>query len=173
MLNLDFSKEFIEEWKNRADKMGDGPNVCLSKFFCYFIAFNYLYFTYGVNNSNLKEDDVSMKGERKMIGGLLRYLEKNKLYEDKSPYDLLDKDCELLSVVRSNKSNLKEDDVKRFMNNLKTRNINQLFQNIYTVRCNLFHGSKSMMVYRNSKLVKESNIILKDLLNRVLETYPD
>jgi len=40
----------------------------------------------------------------------------------------------------------------------------RLFQNIYTVRCNLYHGAKKKIKSRNMRLIDGSNNVLKHLL---------
>ena len=39
---------------------------------------------------------------------------------------------------------------------------------IYQIRCNLFHGSKSMYYKRNVDLIQDSANILEDLLTRII-----
>lgn len=47
--------------------------------------------------------------------------------------------------------------------------INELFENIYAVRCNLFHGSKTMVGIRDHGLVSDCCIVLEDFLERYIK----
>ena len=78
-----------------------------------------------------------------------------------NPFPLLPLDAEIFSQVKN---------MRYFKNSNRQnfgpyKNINDLFLNIYQVRCNLFHGSKAMESSRDKNLVKESNIVLKHLLD--------
>ena len=108
-----------------------------------------------------------------MYNGGMRESESNQIYNfiDKwrnviniVPYSLLDENSEYyMRPVVSEKEPGKKAIVKRNSGDLYA-----LFKAIYYVRCNLFHGSKSMRVERNYGLLEDGSKILKDLLFKVL-----
>lgn len=164
MKNLDYDKEFLNEWINRGDEDSD----YLMKFFCYFVAFNYLYSTY---TFSVKEKAYNERRfvERNMIESFLWYVfKKNEDFKSYNPYDNLEDSAELFKGVKSEVKRETEYEIERRLDKLSKEDPFELFQCIYTVRCNLFHGSKSMDVLRNSKLIKESNLVLRDFLKRFI-----
>ena len=162
MVNLDFDRNFVEEWIERANT-NEGSYI--TQFFCYFIALNYLYNAF---NYQFLHHNGSGKTERMMLKNLIRfYHRRSEGLNWNSPYDLLDDNSELLRVARSETSN-NNNHSSYYQKLLDKKDIVELFQNIYTVRCNLFHGSKSMKSSRNSSLVKDSNLVLKDFLGKMI-----
>ena len=61
----------------------------------------------------------------------------------------------------------KKGDVKSYIKNEEDDTV-KLFLQIYQVRCNLFHGSKSMRTDRNKVLEEDSCKILHDFLMRII-----
>lgn len=47
--------------------------------------------------------------------------------------------------------------------------ISLLFDEIYDIRCNLFHGQADLSDRNNNLLIDEANIVLKDFLSRLFE----
>ena len=159
-----YSRKFLKEWVSRGERTStDEEYSYLTTFFCYFVAFNYLFNTFSYTVYNDKNC-----GEEKQIKRFIEFCSSNENkieygLEGFDPLPLLNPDAELFTVVHDgrlcksvHKRNNTEDEEKPIV---------RLFRNIYRVRCNLFHGSKSMFRLRDSNLVKESNIVLKNLLD--------
>ena len=138
------SYDFVKEWKER----GDNAEHYVSKFFCYYIAFNWLY--------NTESDDSETARIKQYISNLI---------SKESSYDprLLLKNREWSQEIRDGRSGR----VNSYLQEPVDPRIHAFLQ-IYQVRCNLFHGSKSMKNPRNKILVKEASDVLEDLLNRII-----
>ena len=139
--------DFICEWIKRAEQEKEGS---IFQFISYYIAFNHLYSGEIYNYSNNRGELNLLK---KYIGRIVKTCEFN-------PFGNLSSDSELLISVSSEKNNKKTDTIR-----LQEKDINELFTSIYYVRCNLFHGSKSMHNERNKKLVFDSCKVLRSLFN--------
>lgn len=143
--------DFISEWIKRAEREENGS---VFQFVCYYIAFNHLYNGEECcGGSNLNELCLL----KKCVGHIL---ETNNF----APYNNLSTDSELLKGVRSERLDRGTNKTK-----LQNKDVEELFTSIYYVRCNLFHGSKSMHSERNKKLVIESCKVLRslfDILNK-------
>lgn len=137
---------FVQEWLKR----GNQESNYIFRFFCYYIAFNWLY-----NSRNERWEYERIKGYVKSkISGWNGY----------NPNTLLKNAHEWRHSVKSERSGK----TKRYIIN-ETDPVIKLFLSIYQVRCNLFHGSKSMGNERDAKLVMDGSIVLQDFLNRVIE----
>lgn len=179
---IDFSHEFVKEWYERAEEVDE--TKFLTKFFCYYIAFNHIFYTYAFEKGLLKtERGGTRKGERDMIKGLLEDLtgeSGHESFKGYDPYSLI-KHSELLKHVESERvkkkkrpnNHTKDKRTKGsiYQQRLNEKDIPQLFNEIYNIRCNLFHGSKSMKNSRNEGLVKDSNTALRDFLQRLAGLY--
>ena len=136
--------EFVKEWIDRGDK----EENYIFKFFCYFVAFNWLY---------NQETDENKEYER-----VKAYVEKKiSKWDDYHPFLSLNQEWKW--PVRDDKKG----DVKSYIKNEEDDTV-KLFLQIYQVRCNLFHGSKSMRTDRNKVLVEDSCKILHDFLIRII-----
>ena len=138
------SYDFVKEWKER----GDNAEHYVSKFFCYYITFNWLY--------NTEHDDAECKRIEQYI---IHYVAKYPSYD---PRPLL-KSEEWNQEIRDSRSG----GVNKYLQKVVDPRIH-VFLQIYQVRCNLFHGSKSMKNPRNKILVKEASDVLEDLLNKII-----
>lgn len=139
--------DFISEWIKRAEQEKEGS---VFQFFCYYIAFNHL-FNGEIYNYQGKLSELSLL--KKYIGRIIKT-------HNLTPYETLSLDSELLKGVSSEKLNKRTSEIK-----LRDKDIKELFISIYYVRCNLFHGSKSMYSERNNKLVIDSCKVLRSLFN--------
>ena len=138
---------FVREWIKRAEKEDKGS---VFQFVSYYIALNHLYNGIErVSNENCGELCL-LKKYIKQIASKYNY----------NPYDELTSDSELLKGVHQEKSNKETDKTK-----LQDEDIEELFTGIYYVRCNLFHGSKSMCSERNCRLISDSCKVLCSLFN--------
>lgn len=140
--------EFVKDWLNRANKERDND---IYRFFCYFIAFNFSY------NENCIEQSEYMR-VRQYIHAVCGK------FADFDPYGQLPKDAEILKSVKCAKN------IKYSVSQtaLDQKCVSTLYENIYHVRCNLFHGSKNMRSDRDKKLISESCVLLKYLLSSFL-----
>ena len=71
--------------------------------------------------------------------------------------------CKKQAVRDGRTGELKPHHKKRFQG-VKNRDIASLIGTLYQVRCNLFHGSKSLRINRDIELVKYSAVILEGYL---------
>lgn len=138
------SYDFVKEWKER----GDNAEHYVSKFFCYYIAFNWLY--------NTENDNTEYA---RIEGYINTFISK---YPSYNPQSLL-KSREWNQEIRGGRSGR----VNSYLQEQVDSRVHAFLQ-IYQVRCNLFHGSKSMKNPRNKILVKEASDVLEDLLNKII-----
>ena len=122
------------------------------RFMMHWIAFNWLYSS---------EDGPS---EREKIRS---YYEKNLNRFDKyDPFSSADIDIFERSPVLDGKTAMPND---RDYDGVKRENAKSLLMSIYQVRCNLFHGSKSLRIDRDRELVRASANILEGYLKVLLK----
>ncbi len=137
---------FVEGWFERGQNEKSGS---IFQFFCYFIAFNFLYDSYS-GCDRLKIRKLTMR-------------EVVPLFSDKAS-----------SVLEENAAFYNDPEqcfrMERPVSKLTYENhIKDVFLNIYQVRCNLFHGSKAMNTSRDTALVSTSANVLERFLGRWLE----
>ncbi|GHU37694.1 hypothetical protein FACS1894105_10270 [Clostridia bacterium] len=139
--------DFVRGWFDRGKNEERGS---IFQFFCYFIAFNYLY-------------DRYTKPDREKVKTLVKN--------------------EIISLFPVNKASaiLKDDAAfydeperlnrgERAVNKLTSDALlEEVFLNIYQVRCNLFHGSKAMDTQRDHRLVYTSAVTLEIFLEKWLD----
>ena len=157
-----YLRNFLREWISRGEISSSNEEYSqVATFFCYFIAFNYLYNTFSYNvyrDTKCRESEQIKRFVDFCTGAGKGFITKLEAF---NPFPLLPPDAEIFSQVKN----------MRYCKNSNKQNfelhksINDLFLNIYQVRCNLFHGSKAMVSLRDKNLVKESNIVLKHLLD--------
>lgn len=142
--------EFIREWFERAEQCNDD----IDKFICYYIAFNHLY-------------GAEVDYEAKKVGelDLIHKCVRKYMQQGYNPYEYISSESELMKGVQSQRYKSKKTRATR----LRRLDIKELFTSIYYVRCNLFHGAKSMSNDRNIELIKDSWPILRTLLLLVVE----
>ena len=132
--------KFVKEWISRANKEIAGS---VNQFVCLYIAFNHLY--------------DAEQGTRE-IERIKKYGKKIYSQNNYNPYSVIDIKSELLKGVLSERTNMRTDTEK-----LTQQDIDELLTSLYYVRCNLFHGSKSMEDSRSVGLVKDCCTILHSL----------
>lgn len=139
MNDLSFVQGWYERGKNESD--------IVFKFVSYFVAFNFLY-----GGSNGSGDKAKMKG----------YVQTavSPLYPNDTVFDLLTSDTEFYKQGFTTPA-LRDRLVK-----LENRTTLTLFCAIYQVRCNLFHGSKTMESERDQGLVTDGSKVLEDFLGK-------
>ncbi|MBP5575753.1 MAG: hypothetical protein J6X67_03200 [Treponema sp.] len=157
-----YLRQFLIEWISRGEISSSNEEYSqITTFFCYFVAFNYLFNTFSYNV--YRDKDCGEKGQIKRFiefcsGDGKRFITKLEAF---NPFPLLSPDAEIFTYVK-NMRYCKNSNKQDFN---PSKNVIDLFLNIYQVRCNLFHGSKAMETSRDKNLVKESNIVLKNLLD--------
>ena len=135
--------DFVKEWFER----GNNEKNDIYRFFCYFIAFNWLY-----NHQSEKEEHMR----------IISYI--GQLEKETDIFSNFDS----RSLQSANVKDERNGRVKRYIEEESNPLISS-FLNIYQVRCNLFHGSKSMRVPRNEKLIQNSCTVLKEFLERRIQ----
>ena len=118
---------------------------------------NSIYLSKGVQNENCIEQSEYMR-VRQYIHAVCEK------FADFDPYGQLPNDAEILKSVKCAKN------IKYSVSQtaLDQKCAPTLYENIYHVRCNLFHGSKNMRSDRDKKLISESCVLLKYLLSSFL-----
>lgn len=159
---------FVKEWLNRAEKEVGDENAVF-RFFCLFIAFNYLYKEY--KNVKRKDGKSRSNSEKEQINLLLDEAQKH--IREFRPYEVLDADSEILKTPVKSVQNLRSGNTKEVISKekLAQKDIKELFHSVYTVRCNLFHGSKVLNEERDKKLVAECSTILEYFLTKYNDSY--
>ena len=156
---------FVKEWLVRAEKE-NSDDKAIFKFFCLFIAFNYLYKSYRKKNRN-----NHYNSEFEQICDCVENARRCMDHFD--PYSVLNGDSELLKTpvkyVRNIDDGHQQEKIDK--SKLEAKDINELFHSIYIVRCNLFHGSKQYVEDRDKKLVKESCAVLEYFLSTYSANY--
>ena len=163
---------FVQDWleKGNHEFEAGNNNGYIYAFFCYFIAFNWLYSevedTIRANHPNKKKIY-----EYELIKEYLQGIFLNEIFKGYDPYALLVEDTR-----REIKSHLVATDdlhhsatvrnIKSYIKDETNPKI-QLFLCIYQIRCNLFHGSKDMRNPHNQELVYAGACVLKDFLKKL------
>lgn len=158
------SKRFLEEWLEYGEQRDKEPYSFIS----YYIAFNFLYNRYPRER---RKTDGSMSTSE--FNQILNFIDDRERYRiDKeinfiSLFDKLDFDSEYYkSDIWSEKNSNKASAQK-----IRQKDVYELFYAIYIVRCNLFHGSKSLLNEddRNKNLLIDGSKVLKELIRICLE----
>lgn len=157
-MQISFNKKLIEEWLGYAN---DGDEI--KAFVCRFIAFNCLY------ENCAAAFNEGGKSEKDKIGlllinlcefGMLKY----------NPIESLKKEFSNPELI---KKGTRSDGFQKENILVEANENHTLFENIYRVRCNLFHGSKTLadINSRSYELVKESAFVLKEFFDNFDKTH--
>ena len=171
-------KNYAREWYEYGLEHDD-PIV---KFMLYWVAFNWLYSAYrGTPTPTMAiENNVSSNRgcnrkrnpERDKIKAFC-----NANYEKLARFDAFDREEAAIfmeQAVRSVINSHHRDDEEHLLNDLRNsennseKKIESLLLTIYQVRCNLFHGSKSLEKKRDIDLVRASSVLLEGYLEEVI-----
>ena len=136
--------KFCKEWISRAEKE-DANSVY--QFMCYYIVINHLY--------------DSLQG-RNELDRFITYIQSVVHSCNYSPFSVLAEDSEILKGVKSERRNRSTNKTK-----LSNGDIDELVTSIYYVRCNLFHGSKSMDSPRSQGLIADCCKVLRSLFEMI------
>lgn len=136
--------KFCREWISRAEN--EDLNS-IYQFMCYYIAINHLY------------DGLQGGNE---LDRFIRYIQNVVQGKKFSPFSALGSNSEILKGVRSERKRRSTDKTK-----LSNGDVDELVTSIYYVRCNLFHGSKSMNSPRSQGLIADCCKILRSLFEKI------
>lgn len=136
--------KFCKEWISRAEN--EDLNS-IYQFMCYYIAINHLY--------------DSLQGGNE-LDRFIRYIQSVVQNHNYSPFSVLTNNSEILKGVKSERKQRRTDKAK-----LSNGDIDELVTSIYYVRCNLFHGSKSMNSPRSQGLIADCCKILRSLFEKI------
>ncbi len=157
--------DFLEEWlRYGSEEKVKEPY----RFISYYIAFNFLY--NGEERFRDKKPSTHMDSEINQIYNFIDSYRSMEILNEIDIFDKLGKKSEYHKRnVRSEKTN-----VRAIAKEIEEKNIYELFLAIYIVRCNLFHGSKSLIGEngdRNRNLIEEGSEVLKELLEKCKDYY--
>ena len=143
------------------------------QFFYFYALFDHLFKSYVLEHkSDLDLQGLQFKAtERsKMRYFLYNFLytgTKHKCFENYNPFATLQTYKQSRIIDK-----LKAKNIKVFTENYNLPAFDSLvalFEEIYDIRCNLFHGSADLSDFENNELLEEANIVLKDFLGRLFE----
>lgn len=154
-----WDRQVAVEWYGYGLLVGDDFFL---KFMMHWIAFNWLY--------NECTDEFEWERIQSFCNNKKQYLE---MYDAFST-------AEYKTLISSEKVEIGQNSgkIKRYINNaydklMTTNDIPSLFLILYQIRCNLFHGSKSIRCDRDIKLVRISSVLLEGYLKALFENYPE
>ena len=136
---------FVQGWYARGKQESD----IVFKFVSYFIAFNFLY---NERNDNPESERVMQYAENKI----------KQLYITEDIFHLLSSESEFF---KDGYHSCRRDSIIPKLNSRQS-NISDLFYAIYKIRCNLFHGSKTMESKRDKGLVADATKVLDDFIGK-------
>lgn len=149
-------KQYALEWYNYGLEKGDDKIV---KFMMHWIAFNWLY-----SECRQESDDKNIE----------EFCKRN--FDKLSRYDAFGTGAFLVFAdgpVRDEAHGYsREGRYRRMMNGTDLEGVTNLLLTIYQVRCNLFHGSKSLYIERDIELVHSSATIMEGYLKALLIDHP-
>lgn len=137
--------KFVKEWVDRANKENAGS---VNQFVSLYIAFNHLY---------------DAEQESRELDRIKKYGKKILVQNNYNPYSVINTGSELLKGVKSERGQNKRTNAAV----LAQQDIDELYTSLYYVRCNLFHGSKSMDDNRSVGLVNDCCSILRELFETI------
>jgi hypothetical protein len=136
------------------------------KFMMHWIAFNWLYSEYRYGGE-VSETQAIIEFCRENYERLSRY----NAFRGREINIFLDQPVRSVVSAMVTSEGTKEYKDLVYGNGLSR--LTSLMLTIYRVRCNLFHGSKSLMIQRDLDLVRASSTILEGYLKAVLADEPD
>lgn len=150
--------------------LNDEPNKSVFKFMVYWLAFNFLYAEYNniITNNKYTKERTAIE---KYCGKIKEIIEEANIFnkfqcevDNLTEKPVISSGSNETEKARENQrgaNNKDSDDFTRFQS---------LIQIIYTVRCNLFHGSKNPADERDYKLVHASAKIMEYLVGKLVKT---
>ena len=146
------------EWYNYGLQRGDDAIV---KFMMHWIAFNWLYGEYKYGRE-MNETQAIREFCRYHYKKLSRY----NAFKTKEINIFME--GPVMSIASGMMTDEGTRDYKKVVRGEGLERITALLLTIYRVRCNLFHGSKSLMIQRDRDLVHAASVLLEGYLKAVL-----
>lgn len=143
-----FERNIAEEWYQYGLKSGDD---FFMRFMMHWIGFNWLYNQIGGSDERTKIKDY--------------YNQNRKKFDKVDSFNLTDINVFLEGAVFDVAKGCPH---TRDYEKLKEYNVEALLMTLYQVRCNLFHGSKSLRVKRDRELVRASANILEKYMEALV-----
>lgn len=143
-----FERNIAKEWYQYGLKSGDD---FFMRFMMHWIGFNWLYNQIGGSDERTKIKDF--------------YNQNRKKFDKVDPFNLTDINAFLEGAVFDVAKGCPH---TRDYEKLKEYNVEALLMTLYQVRCNLFHGSKSLRVKRDRELVRASANILEKYMEALV-----
>ena len=145
--------------------LGKVKDDFFTKFMMHWIAFNWIYSKYDIRN----------KKHPREIDAILNCVSSNmSIFKRYNAFACKEIDVFLQSPINDERTGNIKTDIWNVLKNERKKDderILALFESLYKVRCNLFHGSKSIRNDRDIELVKASSVILEGYLNELLDEY--
>ena len=167
---MDINYNFIKHWKELGDEQKSDP---INQFFYYFVAFNCLYDNVFTESHPNPDNQNHITDRHKLSEFRSSYAYKICKENGFDPCQDLSKIPELAKGVIDSRSDPKyRSHNKIFSYKPIWEQEKKLFENVYQVRCNLFHGKKYVIAQesRNYKLIRECVYVLDSLLTAFLKT---
>ncbi len=147
-----WENDYAVEWYNYGIESGNDKII---KFMMHWIAFNWLY------REHVKEYEYQC-----IIAYCKEHFDELSTYD---PFSTPEIQVFLEEPVRDMKfKNDREDRWESLKHGTRKQKLISLFLSMYQVRCNLFHGDKSLRIERDVRLIESSSVILENYLKTVL-----
>lgn len=158
-----WDREIVNEWYNYGLSIGDD---FFMKFMMHWIGFNWVYSSYENKNEGHPSEIVAICS---CVSENIDTFKKYDAFNSEEIQIFLEK-----AIVDGRTGKRYEKFWKQLSENKnEDERILALFKTLYKVRCNLFHGSKSIHNPRDIKLVKASSVILEGYLKVFLDEHKD
>ena len=151
-------KNYALEWYKYGLEKNDDAIV---KFMTHWIAFNWLYSECRSSSRTLESEAIEKYCEK-------HYSELSKFNAFASPAITVFQERPVHDVFKGRVTAEGTDRYNSLIHDTGLKQLTSLILTIYHVRCNLFHGSKSLNLDRDVELVRASSIILEGYLRAVL-----
>lgn len=149
-----YERNIALEWYQHGLKNNDDFFV---KFMMHWLAFNWLYSQYGEKNEWKKISCFCRKNLRNLSTFDSFKTDEIKIFKQEP--------------VRDGKTAQVGFYRERRFDGVNNKDIESLIMTLYQIRCNIFHGSKSLRIQRDIDLVKASSVILEGYLSALLKKY--
>ena len=147
------------EWYRYGLEKNDDAIV---KFMMHWIAFNWLYSEYRRNSRSLESEAIKEFCKNK-------YEKLSRFDAFSSPAIAIFLEQPVRDILNGRVTSEGKDRYWSLVHDSGLEQLTSLILTIYHVRCNLFHGSKSLKIDRDVELVRASSIILEGYLREVLK----
>ncbi len=131
------------------------------KFMMHWIAFNWLYSGYQRYNETSEAEAIKIYCEE-------NYDKLSRFNAFESPAINIFKEAPVADARYGGVTKKGRERFKALCEEDGLEQLTSLMLTLYQVRCNLFHGSKSLMIERDVELIKSSSVILEEYLGTVL-----